>query len=256
MERILIIDDDAELCAWLSKYLRTEGFEAIAVHEGNQGLHQALSGVYALVLLNDTLLIMSGLQVLREIRSRSDLPVLMMNGSGTELDRIEALEMGADDNLPKPFNPRELVARIRAILRRTKPDPREMPVRPTCDRIAVGDIEMDTSMRIAYRDGSLIELTSVEFSLLEILLRAAGQVVSREELARGALGRDLGMNDRSIDVHISSLRKKLGQHPGGFERIRSIRNLGYLYTRPHRPVGNNLKVGQETDSMGGWHNDR
>jgi two-component system, OmpR family, response regulator CpxR len=242
MEHILIVDEDIEHCAWLAKYLKTEGFEAMAVHEVDQGLQQALSGFYALALLNDSILMTGGLKVLREIRSQSDMPVLMMTESGTAMDCVEALEMGADDYLPKPLNPRELVARIRAIFRRMKRGYRARPAIPIRDTVLVGDIEVHSSMRIAYLDGSLIEFTSVEFNLLEVLLRATGQVVSREELARRALGRKLGINDRSIDVHISSLRKKLGQHPGGFERIRTIRNLGYLYARPHRPFGENVKV--------------
>lgn len=242
MERILIVDDDAELGVRLSKHLGREGFEAIAVQEGRQALQQALSGGYALAVLNDATLTMDGFQVLQEIRACSDLPALIMTGSGTETDRIEALDMGADDYLPKPFNPQELAARIRAILRRAKPDFGGRPARRNGDRIVVSDIEIDPGMRIAYRNGRLIELTSVEFNLLEILLRAAGQVVSREELARGALGRALGMNDRSIDVHVSSLRKKLGQHSSGFERIKSIRNVGYLYARLHWSFGNSVKV--------------
>jgi two-component system, OmpR family, response regulator CpxR len=244
MKRILIIDDDAEHCESLLQYLQHNGFGVFAVHDGNQGLQHALSGNHALVLLDDVLPSIGGFEVLRGIRSGSGIPVLMMAEGGKDLDRIEALEMGADDYLPKPFNPRELVARMRAILRRTKPDSDERPSTRTPDRTVLGDIEIDIGIRTAYREGRPMELTSVEFSLLEILLRAAGQIISREELARGALGRALGMNDRSIDVHISSLRKKLGQHFRGVDRIKTVRNLGYLYARLHQPLEGEIKIGQ------------
>jgi DNA-binding response OmpR family regulator len=242
MKRILLIDDDIELCDWLLQTLQAEGFAVFAVHDGDQGLQQALSGGYALALLDDVMPSISGFQVLQGIRSRSDMPVVMMAGCGKDAERIEALEMGADDYLPKPFNPRELIARVRAILRRTKPDSGETPVVRTPDLTIVGDIEIDAGMRLAYRQGKPMELTSVEFNLLEILLRAAGQVISREELAKGALGRALGMNDRSIDVHISSLRKKLGQRLSGVDRIRTVRNWGYFYARRHQPFEGKIKV--------------
>jgi two-component system, OmpR family, response regulator CpxR len=241
MKPILIIDDDTELCESLLEYLQSEGFGVFAVHDGNQGLEQALSGDYALALLHDVPST-SGFKVLQGIRSRSDIPVLMMTACGKDADCIEALEMGADDYLPKPFNLRELVARIRAILRRTKPDSDETPATWTSDRTVVGDIEIDRGMRIAYREGRPMELTSVEFNLLEILLRAAGQVITREELAQEALGRALGINDRSIDVHISSLRKKLGQHFSGVDRIRTLRNWGYLYARLHQPFKGKMEI--------------
>jgi two-component system response regulator CpxR len=143
------------------------------------------------------------------------------------VDRIVGLEIGADDYLPKPFNPRELVARIRAVLRRTEPDPQP----PTgAGKVVVGDIELITGTRTVLRSGQKVELTSVEFAILEILLRQTGQVVSRDELVQQALGRRLAAYDRSIDVHVSSLRRKLGQRSGEPERIKTIRNIGYLYS--------------------------
>jgi DNA-binding response OmpR family regulator len=242
MKRILIIDDDAELCESLLECLRSEGLGVFAIQDSNQGLQQALSGDYALVVVDVAMPSVSGFQILQGIRTRSDMPVLMTTGSGNNTEHIEALEMGADDYLPKPFNPREFVARIRAILRRTRLDSDETPAPLISARTVVGDIEIDPGMRTAYREGRPMELTSVEFNLLEILLCAAGRVLSREELARGALGRALGMNDRSIDVHISSLRKKLGRHFGGVDRIRTVRNWGYLYARLHQPFKGKMMI--------------
>ena len=233
MRRILIVDDDSELCELLEEYLQAEGFATHAVFDGKEGLQQALAGDYALVVLDIMIPHISGFQVLQAIRSRSNMPVVMLTARGEDIDRIVGLEMGADDYMPKPFNPRELVARIRAVLRRAVPDADELSASQVCDKTVVGDLEIDGGMRLACRDGHRVELTSVEFNLLDVLLRNAGRVVSREELARGALGRSLGMYDRSIDVHISSLRRKLGYHPGGIERIRTIRGTGYMYALPY-----------------------
>lgn len=234
MECILIIDNDAVRCGALKEMLNIEGFSSLAVRDGTLGLREALSGDYNLVLLNEAAPPTDGFRVLREIRSHSDLPIMMMNESGGETEHIEALDQGADDYLLKPLHPGTLAARIRAILRRTG-EPHALSADAHCQEDAhttLGDIRIDTGTRIAYRDGTPIHLTSVEFNLLDILLKNAGQIVSREELAAGALGRSLGMNDRSIDVHISSLRKKLGHYCSGMDRIKTVRNLGYLYSRP------------------------
>ena len=175
----------------------------------------------------------SGFEVLRRIRTGSGVPVLMLTARGDDVDRIVGLEMGADDYLPKPFNPRELVARIRAIQRRVEPrreraaDPERAP-----GRLIVGDVQLDPGARVVLQEGRPVDLTSVEFALLELLLRAAGQVVTREELAKEGLGRRLSPYDRSIDVHVSSLRKKLGHQLGETERIKTVRGVGYLYGRP------------------------
>lgn len=244
MKRILVIDDDTELCELLLEYLEREGFDVVAVHDGREGLEQAFSTDYALVVLDIMIPSMSGFEVLQAIRSQSNMPILMLTARGEDIDRIVGLEMGADDYLSKPFNPRELVARIRAILRRTRSESDEVPA--PADRIALGDIEMDLGVRTAYRRGIPVELTSVEFNLLEILLRTAGRIVSREELAREALGRDLGSYDRSIDVHISSLRKKLGQHSSGVERIKTVRGAGYLYALLPQPIETDSE--QKTDA--------
>lgn len=229
--RILVIDDDAELCELLGEYLGQEGFVVESVSDGAAGLERTLSGVHALVVLDVMLPEMNGFVLLRRIRERSKVPVLMLTARGDDVDRIVGLEMGADDYLPKPFNPRELVARIRAVMRRAAASEvsQESPDRPECVR--VGDVELSPQTRVVRRGGEVVELTSVEFSLLEVLLRSAGAVVSREELSGSALGRKLSAYDRSVDVHMSSLRRKLGHRVGEMERIKNIRGVGYMYVR-------------------------
>ena len=186
MSHILVIDDDTELCELLADYLKPEGFEITSVYDGEQGLRLAISeaGKYDLIVLDIMLPGMSGFEVLQHLRSQSDTPVLMLTARDEEVDRIVGLEMGADDYLPKPFNPRELIARARAILRRTKDRYDKYATLSTPEKISVGDIELDTGTRVVSRNGERIELTSVEFDLLEMLLRAAGHVVTREQLAR------------------------------------------------------------------------
>lgn len=232
MNKILVVDDDTELCELLTDYLKPEGFQVEAVHESSEGIRRALSGEHSLVVLDVMLPGMSGFDVLREIRSGSRIPVLMLTARGDDVDRIVGLEMGADDYLPKPFNPRELVARIRAVQRRAAPASGETGMTGPSEKIAVGDIELDTGSREAKQAGTVLDLTAVEFNLLEELLRQAGRVVAREDLVRKVLGRRLEPYDRSIDVHISSLRKKLGHELAGLERIKTIRGVGYLYARP------------------------
>ena len=233
MNRILVIDDDAELCELLADYLGPEGFSVETANDGRSGAERALSGEHALVVLDVMLPEMNGFEVLRRIREHSRVPVLMLTARGDDVDRIVGLEMGADDYLPKPFNPRELVARIRAIQRRTEASAqREGQAVATVEPLAVGDVELDPGTRSVRRSGEAVELTAVEFSLLEILLRRAGQVVEREELVRTVLGRRLSPYDRSIDVHVSSLRRKLGHEVAGMERIKTVRGVGYQYALP------------------------
>ncbi|MDA8305356.1 MAG: response regulator transcription factor [Deltaproteobacteria bacterium] len=236
MSRILVIDDDTELCELLADYLKPEGFQITSVHDGEQGLQRAISeaGGYDLIVLDIMLPGMNGFEVLQRLRSQLDTPVLMLTARDEEVDRIVGLEMGADDYLPKPFNPRELIARARAILRRTRDRHDRSAFPATPEMIAVGDIEMDTGSRIVRRNGEKVDLTSVEFGCLEMLLRAAGHLVTREQLAEGVLGRSLTAYDRSVDVHLSSLRKKLGHRFGEFERIKTVRGAGYVYANPFR----------------------
>lgn len=230
--RILLIDDDTELCDLLTAYLSREGFSVKACNEGSRGAEEALSGDYSLVVLDVMLPGSSGFDVLRQIRARSDVPVLMLTARGDEVDRIVGLELGADDYLPKPFNPRELIARIRAVQRRAEPKGVAGGALRAQGHLIVGDVELDAGARVVRRGGEPVELTAVEFTILELLLRGAGQVVEREDLAKKALGRELAPFDRSIDVHVSSLRKKLGRELNGIERIKTVRGVGYLYALP------------------------
>jgi len=229
MNNILIIDDDTDLCDLLRDYLTPEGFVVEAVHNGTEGVDRTVSGRYSLVVLDVMLPGINGFEVLRRIRAASRVPVLMLTARGEDVDRIVGLEIGADDYLPKPFNPRELVARIRAVLRRAESEPQSQ-VQADTGRLIVGDIELVSGTRTVLRIGQKVELTSVEFAILETLLRLAGQVVSRDDLVKQALGRNLSAYDRSIDVHVSSLRKKLGQRVDESERIKTVRNIGYQYS--------------------------
>ena len=204
VRRILIIDDDAELGELLSEYLSHERLSLEFAYDGNTGLKRALSGNYALIILDVMLPGLNGFEVLRQLRSHSQIPVLMLTARGDDVDRIVGLEIGADDYLPKPFNPRELVARVHAILRRSQAIPESSP---GTDSVLVGDVELDPRARVVRRSGEMIELTTAEFDLLRVLLQSAGQVVPREQLFQDVLGRDFAVFDRSIDNHVSSLRR-------------------------------------------------
>src|SRR6187549_374372 len=229
MDQILIIDDDVALCELVTEYLEPLGFQIESVHRGDAGAERALAGEHSLVVLDVMLPGLNGFEVLRRIRAESKIPVLMLTARGDDIDRIVGLEIGADDYLPKPFNPRELTARIRAVLRRAQPVESTTLARET---IRVGDIEMDSNTRNVRRSGEVVELTGVEYDLMEILLRNAGQIVKREELVKEVLGRELSPFDRSIDMHVSNLRKKLGHQLNGLERIKTIRGVGYIYGAP------------------------
>lgn len=233
MNRILVIDDDIELCELLADYLQPEGFEVEMVNVSEQGIDRAISGEHSLVVLDVMLPKMSGFEVLRRIRASSNIPVLMLTARGDEIDRIVGLEMGADDYLPKPFNPRELVARLRAICRRTDNLVQNPEGKSSDEVLAIGDLVLDTRTRVIKQEGKEVAVTAAEFSLLVELLRMVGQVVGREILAEKVLGRKLSMFDRSIDVHVASLRKKLGHEIKGMERIKTIRSVGYMYTKVH-----------------------
>jgi two-component system response regulator CpxR len=226
MSRILIIDDDEELTELVSEYLSAEGFETEAVHSGDAGLAKARNGNYDLAVLDVMLPGMNGFEVLTELRKTSDLPVLMLTARGDDDDRIVGLEIGADDYLPKPFNPRELLARLRAILRRVEGSIHEgLP-----ERIVVDDVELVSAARSITVGGNPVTLTSLEFDLLAALLNEAGKTVRKEELSEKVLERKLSPYDRSLDMHISNLRKKLGLRADGSERIKTIRSAGYIYT--------------------------
>lgn len=229
MIQILVIDDDSELCELLSDYLQPEGFAVETAGNGLLGIERALSGDHSLVVLDVMLPGLSGFEVLNRIRAVSGIPVLMLTARGNEVDRIVGLEMGADDYLPKPFNPRELVARMRAIRRRTEESGQKGERRLKDSILAVGDLVLEPGTREVRQSGRQVTMTAAEFSLLRELMQQAGQVVSREQLAENVLGRKLMVFDRSIDVHVSSLRKKLGPELDGVERIKTVRGVGYLY---------------------------
>ncbi len=229
---LLVVDDDAELCQLLSEYLAPEGYDVEAVHSGLEGVARALTGEHALVVLDVMLPDVRGFEVLRQVRAQSRMPVLMLTARGNEQDRILGLEMGADDYLPKPFNPRELCARIEAILRRSGPDRAPVDARAGA-HLTVDDVTMNKASRTVQRGDETIDLTTVEFDLLEGLLRGAGRVIPRDELVRTVLNRPFSPFDRSIDTHVSNLRRKLGAAPGGGERIKSVRGIGYQYTLRH-----------------------
>lgn len=223
MTSVLLVDDDQELTELLSRYLEREGFTVTAVHNGEEGEVQALSGCYSIVVLDVMLPRLSGIEVLRRIRARSQVPVLLLTARGDNIDKITGLELGADDYVPKPSSPGELVARLRAILRRVQPGEQF-----TSAPINTGPLVLWPGKRQAQWNGGELSLTSTEFSLLAELARFAGQVVSKKDLSLNALGCPLTRYDRRIDVHISSIRQKLGPRADTTAWIQSVRGLGYL----------------------------
>lgn len=229
MRHVLLVDDDVELAEMLVEFLTSEGFSVSLAHLASEGLEKAQNLAPDLVILDVMLPDLSGFETLRRLRARSDVPVLMLTAKAEDVDRILGLEMGADDYVRKPFVPRELVARAQSILRRSSP--RSIPEATLKPPVAVkvGDLNLDLTGRIARVRDSLVELTSVEFELLHLLLDPPGRVISREEIFRTVLGREYAIFDRSADNHVCSLRKKLGLGKDGTERIKSVRNLGYVY---------------------------
>jgi two-component system response regulator CpxR len=226
--RLLLIDDDQELTGLLRELLGQEGFEIDTHPGGATAVARAASGEYALVVLDVMLPELSGFEILKQIRRTSNVPVILLTARGADVDRIVGLEIGADDYIPKPFNARELTARIRAVLRRIEPraDDRDRQV------LGVDDISLNPAARAALRNGTPVELTTVEFDILRLLLESAGQTVTRERISEQVLGRPFDPFDRSIDMHISKLRRKLGPRPGGDERIKTVRSAGYIYALP------------------------
>ena len=228
MNRLLIVDDDRALVKLLTRFLEGEGFQVDAAYDRPSGLTAALAGEHELVVLDVMLPGGSGFELLKELRRQSQVPVLLLTAKGEAVDRIVGLEIGADDYLAKPFDPRELVARIRAIFRRTR-EPAPTAARPEQDEIlTAGDITMSLSSRTVTCADAPVDLTSVEFNVLELLLRNAGKTVTREQIAEAALGRPLNILDRSVDVHVSHVRRKLGACHRGDDLIRPIRGTGYF----------------------------
>jgi DNA-binding response OmpR family regulator len=225
--RVLLVDDDRELCQMLTEYLEAEHFEVKSVHDGGDALDELKQNEFEILILDVMLPSVGGFDVLRTLGASYQTPILMLTARGDDVDRIVGLELGADDYLSKPFNPRELVARIRAILRRASS---RAARGSTTDEIAVGPIALNTGMhqvRIADRP---VTLTGAEFRVLELLMRSAGQVISRESMTEQALGRKLVPYDRSIDTHISNLRRKLNLEAGKNPEIKNVRGSGYTLT--------------------------
>jgi len=221
-QTILIADDDTELCELLREYLGQEGFEVRLAFDGEQALAESRRPGLDAMVLDIMMPHMSGIEVLRSLRKESELPVIMLTARGDDLDRIIGLELGADDYLAKPANPRELLARIRAILRRSNSH-------STAAVLEAEDLQLNQARRELRLDGELKELTSTEFSILQLLLQRSGEVVDKKDLYLAALGREPVAYDRSIDMHVSNLRRKLGPAKDGSERIETIRGFGYQY---------------------------
>lgn len=229
MSKLLLVDDDQELCQLLQEYLSTEGFEVTVAHDGQQALDKTTADTFEVIILDVMLPIYNGFEVLRKLRDYCQTPVLMLTARGETVDRIVGLEMGADDYLPKPCNPRELVARLRAILRRTDTK-LETNTTPKPDLLQVDQLQLSQGSRSATLSGQPINLTGAEFTVLELLMRSAGQVISKEQLTEQALGRKLTPYDRSIDVHVSNIRKKVTALGGSKDLIINIRGAGYMLT--------------------------
>lgn len=233
MNKVLLVDDDVELVSMLREYIESEGFAADAVHDGEAGVAAALSGQYAIVVLDVMMPRVNGIEALRRIRAHSQVPVLMLTARGDDVDRIVGLEMGADDYLPKPFNPRELVARIHAVLRRQPQTPPGAPATDDED-VRFGSIVVQLGTRILVRNGEETLLTTGEFALLKVLLQHPRQPLSRDRLMELARGREYDVFDRSIDVQISRLRKLIEEDPSKPRYLQTVWGFGYVFV----PDGN------------------
>ena len=229
--KLLMVDDDPKLCRLVKGYLEPLGYTVSAAHTGQEGLDLALQGSFDAVLLDVMMPGLDGFEVLKRLRAKSNVPVLMLTGLGDEADRIVGLEIGADDYLPKTFSTRELLARLRAVIRRSRVtasarrDEREPAV-------VVGELRLDPESREAWVGTTAIAFTAVEFDLAISLARAAGRVKTRERLLLEAAERDFEAFDRSIDVHISSIRRKLGDDPKMPQYIQTVRGVGYMMLKP------------------------
>jgi two-component system response regulator CpxR len=218
---LLLIDDDVELCELMQEFLAARGITVDAVHDGRRGLAQAFGGSYDLLLLDVMLPGLDGFEVLQQVRRRSHVPIIMLTARTAKADRVAGLDAGADDYLPKPFDPDELVARIRAVLRRAARFAARGP-----ESLEVNGVKLSPGTREVWFEGKSVDLTAIEFDILDLILRSAGRVVSRDELTAAIHQRPASPLDRSLDVHVSHLRKKLGRHG---ELIRTVRGVGYLF---------------------------
>lgn len=230
MASLLIIDDDEPLCLMLKELLEGEQHQVLTAHQGTDGLEKLRVPGFQLVILDVMLPGLNGIDVLKKIRESSDIPVLMLTAKGDDIDRIIGLELGADDYLAKPFNPRELLARIRAILRRSR-DPEFQPLKSESGHIHIDDLQVDFGERTVAISDRVVSITNVEFEILWLLASDAGNVVAREDISEKVFDRSLQIFDRSIDVHISSLRRKIGTRKDGSQRIKTVRGVGYLFAK-------------------------
>jgi len=222
--RILMIDDDRELCELMQQFLGGEGFEVECAHDGVAGLTRLSEAPFDLAILDIMMPGKSGMEVLRELRGSSTLPVIMLTARGEEMDRIIGLELGADDYLPKPCNPRELAARIRAVLRRS-----DEHAQPKSRERRIGNLEWQPQARNIVDHGQALELTATEYDILACLLEHVGEVVDKRKLSEQALGKKLGPFDRALDVHIAHIRKKLAASADGSPRIKTVRGVGWMF---------------------------
>ncbi len=230
--KILMVDDDKKLCRLVADYLAPMGYAVDAAHNGAQGLEMIAAGDYQAVILDVMMPQMDGFEVLKKLRSQSDVPVLMLTARGDETDRIVGLEMGADDYLPKTFSSRELLARLRAVTRRCATASARAAASEKNNRLVVGELTIDQDGRKVHIGSKKLSLTPIEYDLLTILAKSAGRVLSRDQLLDAIAGRDYEVFDRSVDVHISSLRRKLGENPRQPRFIQTVRTVGYMFKKP------------------------
>ncbi|MFL6353214.1 MAG: response regulator transcription factor [Bryobacteraceae bacterium] len=229
--RVLVVDDDLKLCRLIRDYLEPMGYQVTAAHTGPDGLDMALREPFSALILDVMLPGMDGFDVLRHLRAKSNVPVLMLTGVGEEPDRIVGLELGADDYLPKTFSTRELLARLRAVIRRSLITSLEKEQHASSP-VIIGNLRIDQESRVASLNGATLPLTAVEFDLLLSLAKAAGRVKTREQLLLEVADRNFDVFDRSIDVHISSIRKKLGDDRKSPDFIVTVRSVGYMMRKP------------------------
>ncbi|MBW2605128.1 MAG: response regulator transcription factor [Deltaproteobacteria bacterium] len=230
--KILIVDDDKKLCGLVKDYLGPMGYEVEAAHNGTQGLQMILDGDYHAVILDVMMPKMDGFEVLKRLRKKSDIPVLMLTARGEETDRIVGLEMGADDYLPKTFSSRELLARLRAVTRRYAKSESQTASAAADNVLIFENLQIEQSSRTARLDAKTLNLTPIEYDLLTSLAGAAGRVLTRDQLLDAVAGRNYEVFDRSVDVHISSLRRKLGEDPRNPRFIQTVRTAGYMFKKP------------------------
>jgi len=230
--KILIVDDDKKLCGLVKDYLEPMGYDVEAAHTGTHGLEKVLAGDFQVVILDVMMPEMDGFEVLKRLRKESDIPVLMLTARGDETDRIVGLEMGADDYLPKTFSTRELLARLRAVTRRSFKFERQPASNAMDKALILGDLQISQTSRTARLDDDILNLTPIEFDLLMYLAKAAGRVLTRDQLLDAVAGRSYDVFDRSVDVHISSLRRKLGDDSRNPRFIKTVRSAGYMFIDP------------------------